>query len=168
MNKAFLKSIIIPLVLALTMSVACSTGPKEEPTTTITTEEYTMNPEETLNSLLSMQLFEDELAPVESSFSEMLMNITASDYKTALIYMGSGATAERLAIFEAADSDAAKTLTQKCNDHVQEQITAYADYMPKEVDKLEHALVLSKGNYVILCVAGNYEEAEKAIQKLLE
>ncbi|MGN0161866.1 MAG: DUF4358 domain-containing protein [Lachnospiraceae bacterium] len=169
MNNSILRStLLIFIMTCLILGSACTSKSDTPAGTTAKEERLTLDINATCESILAQEFFQDELAVVDASYSEMLMNITPSEYKSGVIYMGSGATAERLAIFDAGDDANADALLNKCKTHVQEQITSYADYMPKEVDKLEHAIILCKQQYVILCVAGNYEEAEVFIRDLLK
>lgn len=161
MKKANFKHIVLLLMISLmTVFTACSSDNTNNNATSAPVE---LDITQIAQEIVDGNVFKDTLAPIDSSYSEMLMKITTDEYVSAVIYMGSGATAERLAVFEAADSTAAEALKEKCTTHITEQTAAYADYMPEEVDKLNNAFVKTNGKYVILCVAQDYEVAKKMI-----
>lgn len=152
---------IISSVVALTGCSSKKDG-SSAPTETVPME---LNLSDVCQKLLDGNVFKDTLSEVDSSYSQMLMNISADEYTTAIIYTGSGATAERLAVFEAADSSFAQALKDKCTTHVTEQAEAYAGYLPEEVDKLNHAIIKVYDKYVILCVAQDYDKALEIISE---
>lgn len=149
------------LFLSMALLSACSSEKPQEETTTALSLDITA----VSQAVLDAGVFEDELAAIDTSYSEMLMGIAASDYTNAIICGSSGATAEMVAVFETTDSDAAASLKEKCEAYVTKQTQSYADYKPAEVDKLDHAVVKSSGQYVILCVAKDYESAENLISE---
>ena len=80
---------------------------------------------------------------------------------------GTGATAEELAVFETKDADAAAALVQKLEARNADRIESYSSYIPEEVPKLENAVILSGGRYVVLCVAEDSSAVREAAQKAL-
>lgn len=150
-------------ILLLTAVFLLSGCAKKESSPEETTTLFTMNISDAKQAVLDAGVFEDEVAAIDISYSEMLMGIAASDFTDGIILGGSGATAEILAVFETADSTAADSLKEKCEAYVAKQIQSYTDYKPAEVDKLNHAIIKSRAQYVIVCVAADYENAETVI-----
>ena len=151
-------------ILLLTFAflfAGCTKSPVQEETTT----PFTLDITQVKQAVLDAGVFEDELAAIDVSYSEMLMGIATSDFTDGIIMGGSGATAEFLAVFETADDTAAASLKEKCETYVTKQIQSYTDYKPAEVDKLNHAIIKTTEQYVILCVAANYETAENTIKE---
>lgn len=109
--------------------------------------------------------FTDDLALIDDSMISNLYNV---QYEDAVLYMGSGATAEEVAIFACADEAAAKTALDGAKSHIQSQIDSFEDYIPEEVKRLEEALVLQEGKYVITVVTEDKETAQGVIDKYLE
>jgi hypothetical protein len=95
----------------------------------------------------------------------MLIGVSSDSFTSAVIYTGSGATAEELAIIQTEDSSDAEYIIAKLNTHISNQADAYAGYKPEEVDKINSAIVKSNGSYIILCVAENNTAAEEIINK---
>ena len=154
-------------ILLLTTAFLLGGCTGKEPVPEETTTVFTMNIEDVKQAVLDAGVFEDEVAAIDISYSEMLMGITASDFTEGMILGGSGATAELLAVFETADETAAASLKEKCEAYVAKQIQSYTDYKPAEVDKLNHAVVKSSAQYVIVCVAADYESAGPVIAQYL-
>ena len=95
--------------------------------------------------------FSDELWKIDDSMVQKLYNV--SDYTQTLVYVGSGATAEELALFAFPSEDAAAQGLQKAQARLESQIADYRTYLPQEVPKLQNAVVKQWGSYVIVCVS---------------
>lgn len=101
--------------------------------------------------LLKNGEFSDELWKIDDSMVKKLYNV--DDYTQALVYVGSGATAEELALFAFPSEDAAAQGLQKAKDRLESQIADYRTYLPQEVPKLQNAVAEQWGKYVIVCVS---------------
>ena len=101
--------------------------------------------------LLKNGEFSDELWKIDDSMVQKLYNV--SDYTQALVYVGSCATAEELALFAFPSEDAAAQGLQKAKDRLESQIADYRTYLPQEVPKLQNAVAEQWGKYVIVCVS---------------
>lgn len=101
--------------------------------------------------LLENGEFSDELWKIDDSMVEKLYNV--EDYTQALVYVGSGATAEELALFAFPSEDAAARGLQKAQARLESQIGDYRTYLPQEVPKLQNAVVKQWGSFVIVCVS---------------
>ena len=87
----------------------------------------------------------------------------------AVVYMGSGATAEEIAVFACKDADAAKNqVTPVVKQHIEDQITSFESYVPGEVAKLKDAVVRTVGRYVAVCVSDDSAAAEKILDKYMK
>ena len=67
----------------------------------------------------------------------------------------------------APDADAAAALVQKLEARNADRIESYSSYIPEEVPKLENAVILSGGRYVVLCVAKDASAVREAAEKAL-
>ena len=101
--------------------------------------------------LLKNGEFSDELWKIDDSMVEKLYNV--SNYTQALVYVGSGATAEELANNAYPSEDAPAQGHQKAQARLESQIADYRTYLPQEVPKLQNAVVKQWGSYVIVCVS---------------
>lgn len=69
--------------------------------------------------------------------------------------------------FETKDADAAAALVKKLETRNADRIENYSSYIPAEVPKLENAVILSGGRYVVLCVAEDASAVREAAEKAL-
>lgn len=116
------------------------------------------------NELLEKAEFEDELNAVDDATIKKLYNI--DDYVKASVYLSSGATAEEIAVFEFDSKDTATDGLKKAQARIEEQKTDFESYIPKEIPKLDSAVVKQLGKYVIVCVS-NSNRAEKIITQYI-
>lgn len=141
------KTIILSALLAAAL-LLCACGDK---------------PQEIDAGALAQELYEkvtfaDELSPAPDGAAERLYSI--SNAENACIYIGSGATAEEIAVFEFADESSAKQALELAQARIEKQREDYASYIPEEVKKLDNALAERNGNYVVVCVAEGGEAEE--------
>ena len=83
------------------------------------------------------------------------------------LYLSSGATAEEIAVFEAKDDAAAERLLAAAKERVEVQKTAFEDYAPAEMTKLNNAVVERSGKIVALCIADDSSVAQKKVKELI-
>ncbi len=160
------KKIMIALcVSACSLAMTCcgNNNAQSKTTEAVTQVAKELDPKSLVTELQDAGVFQDEIAAASENVCEMLMGISAEAYDEALVYMGSGATSERLAIFTVKDDTKAEALVELGKAHIEAQKEAYAGYMPEEVDVLEHAVVERMGQYVILGVAKDYEKMNKVL-----
>ena len=109
--------------------------------------------------------FEDELNKVDNETASKLYDI--NNFTSQSVYMSSGATSEEIAIFEFEDKEACKVALEKANKRIEEQKQNFKDYMPKEMKKLENAMIKNKNQYLIVCITNHPEEVGKILRKYL-
>lgn len=144
MMKKYLYTIIFMLT-SLTLS-AC--GAKDTK----------INIEELSSDLISNVKFEDEMTQISEQTVESLYNINYAVLQQ--VYISSGATAEEIAIFELKDENDADKALEAVKQRIEVQKQDFKTYIPKEVLKLDHAIVKKLGRYVIVCVSGDEDEAD--------
>lgn len=115
------------------------------------------------NSIHESVEFEDELILLDSEAVKYLYGI--DDSISAAVYSGSGATAEEVAVFDAGTAEVGEAMLQTVQKHVDEQIESFKNYVPTEIPKLEDAVIVREGRYVILCVAEDDETAKSVINE---
>lgn len=169
MRKLFLKKLTLSLMTACTIIslTACGTSGKELQTasaTDVTTEAaIAIDPAAISQELIDAGVFTEGIET--NTYIEMLLGISESEYTSAIFYVGNGATAEKLAIFETTDADAATILKDKCQQQADKQLEDYISYMPNEADKLNNTIIEASDKYVIFCVANDYKAADEIIGK---
>lgn len=101
--------------------------------------------------------FEDELSEIDAEAVAYLYAVP--DGVKSVVYCGSGATAEELALFDAGDDALAEEVLGLAHAHIEAQLESFKGYNPGEVDKLERAVVERFGRYVALCVSSDTSAA---------
>ena len=111
----------------------------------------TLDTDALVNELLEDAEFEDELNAIDEDTVKKLYGI--EDFTSAQVYISSGATAEEIAVFAFDTEDAATAGLEKAQERIADQKADFETYIPKEVPKLDSAIVQQYGTYVILCVS---------------
>lgn len=106
--------------------------------------------------------FQDELTLADEKTAEKLYNI--QNAVKEFVYIGSGATAEEIAVFEFATEEEAKNAVENAKTRISDQTDSFASYVPKETEKLDNAVVRQSGNYLVVCVSDG-DKAEEIIGK---
>ena len=115
-------------------------------------------------TLLADGSFDDALAQIDDDTVTMLYGI--DNAVEQVVYIGSGATPEEIALFSfatAAEAEAGFALAQM---RIADQKEAFSDYNAWEMPKLEDAVVKQYGTYVVLCVSGDSSAAAILEEKL--
>lgn len=126
-------------------------------------ETTSFNPNDLANELLTEVDFDDELTLFAGDISKIYDMPEVEDY---LIYIGSGATSEEIAIITLKNSSDEEDVKAALEKRVEEQKQNFANYVPEEVSRLEKSIIKSNEKYVVLCVSSD-NQAEKIIDKYL-
>lgn len=103
------------------------------------------------NELMEKVGFVDELNQISPEMVSKLYGIDNAE--EAYVYMGSGATAEEVAVFKFADEQAAKDGLAKAEQRIASQKDSFANYIPEEVARLDDAVIKQSGEYLAVCVS---------------
>ncbi len=117
-------------------------------------------------SLVENIEFKDSLELLDSEIVKMFYEIP--DNTEYVLYMGSGATAEELAIFKLADEQKVEEMIKNIKAHIENQILQFEDYNNEEIKKLENYILKVKDNYVVLCVTDDIENAKSQIDNYVK
>ena len=113
--------------------------------------------------LLNDIVYEDTLSKL--SDEDISNYIDIPEGVTGVMYMGSGATAESVAVFTAPDKATADILEDNIEMYLRDQESAFEDYKPEEAKRIDNAVLEQEGKYVVLCVSGDSSKAEALIDK---
>jgi hypothetical protein len=80
------------------------------------------------------------------------------------VYVSSGATAEEISVWDAKNADAAKDIKTAVLARIEAQKAGFQDYVPAEMAKLKSPVLISEGDYVILCLSNDNEKAKQVIE----
>ena len=81
-------------------------------------------------------------------------------------YVGSGATAEEVAVFVCAGADSVSTVKTAVNERIKYLHNGYSDYGPEQVPEIDSAVVLDYGNTVIFCICKNPDSVKPVLDNL--
>ena len=127
----------------------------------------TLEPRSFVDELMTQAKFTDSLNELDAKVVPILYNISESDYKSAIVYAGTAATAEEIAVFEATDDAAADRLLEAAKARVASQIETYKSYGPAQAMTLENGTVVKTGSYVIVVICTDTEGAKKVTDKYI-
>ena len=113
--------------------------------------------------LIDAGAFSDILNQPADGVAARLYDIEDGAAKQVVLYVGTGATAEEIFLAEAADASAQEALKTACEERVADQKTMFANYAPGEVAKLDEAVFVTYGNYVIMVVAADAASARSIV-----
>lgn len=111
--------------------------------------------------------FDTELAEQDAAVVDSMVMKAVEDTEVKL-YIGDGTCADELLIIAAADTDSAKQEIESVQQHLTDMQQSFRDYLPKEAKKIDDAVILQKGRYIIACVCGDREQAKKIIEERLK
>ena len=126
-----------------------------------------LEPADALAQLKDEITFTDQMTDMDSENTCRFYDIDTGMVADSVSYVGSGATAESMAVFEAVDADAAGSIADALQSFTDGWIDGYSDYKPEEVHKLESAVLEQNGVYVVFCVSADNTTAKTAVQDLL-
>ena len=148
-KNIFLKLVAICSMASVLLLGCGSSSPVSVDTAALTT------------SLTSDISYDNELS--ELSEDDITNYVTVEDGVKGVMYMRSGSTAEEVAVFTAPDEATASTMKNNVQEFLNDQKTSFEDYIPEEAQRIDDAVLVVKGNYVILCVSGDSDKAQEII-----
>ena len=116
----------------------------------------------TVQTLLDSGAFSEQLEELDPMLLFMLDGEEA-DYEGSVLYYSTGATSEIAAVISVRDQEQVDEVEKTLAAWVDYQIEAERDYRPAEVEKLENAILETRGFTVLLVVAADWEKAASAI-----
>lgn len=117
------------------------------------------------NKLKNDITYKDTLNELSDDMIQKLFGIASgTDYKTGKVYVGSGgATAEEIACFEGNDTASAEKIKTALEQRIDSQKTAFENYQPQEMEKLNSPVLVTKGNCVFMCISDDNSKAQEII-----
>ena len=130
-------------------------------------ESLTIDVEVAADALHANITYEDDMKELDSSMlGTTYPELKAEDVVKSKVYTSLAATTEEIAVFEAKDAAAADRIEAAMKARVTAQKELYESYAPEEAARVQKAVIVKKGNYVLFCVAGDPAKAEAEINKL--
>ena len=113
------------------------------------------------NSLLNDIKYEDQLSEVSYDIVYDMEDINVTD---SAVYVSSGATAEEIAAIKCETKEDAAKVQTVLEERVKEQKDSFENYVPKELDKLDKAVIVKAGNTVVLSISNDDAKAKEIIE----
>ena len=142
---------IIALLLVAICATSCGNNAVE------------VNIDSLAEAVVSSLEFEDELMKIDNEMAFYIHDV-ADEVKDTVVYLGSGATAEEVAVFEAKNKAAMKELKEEIADYIDDKREEYENYIPKEVARINKTVIVEKGNYLVLCINNDNEKTRSFIE----
>lgn len=125
-------------------------------------KDYTLDETALAADLLENGSFDCELYQVKADRIADFIELDAPEKE--ILCMGNGTYADSFGIFTLADADAAKSALEAVNTYLADLADSYQDYLPEEADKINNAVVLQQGRYVVFCVSTDPESTREKIE----
>lgn len=115
------------------------------------------------NDLKTKIEYEDEPQLLDADFASNFIDMSSFSLEEGVFYEGSGATAEEIVVLKCTTEDDAANAENALKVRVSEQIENFTDYVPSEVPRLNDAVIVRCGKYVVLSVSKDSEGAKAII-----
>lgn len=150
-------SILLTLIMIVLVAAGCSSS-----------QPVTLDVQQTADKLAQEVSFQDQLTILDQDAALKLYDLTADDVQAVALYVGTGATAEEISVWQGKDANAAKNIQNAVNTRIENQKESFVDYNPEEMPKLENPVVVAKGNYVVLCLSNDNDNAKQVIDSCFQ
>ena len=139
---------IVAIVCACAALLLCAAGCGEKAKKEIVPAAFA-------EELLKEAKFQDSLDRLSDAVVPLLYGIDPADIADAVVYCGTAATAEEIAVFTAADEAAAERILSAAQARVDSQLETYKDYGPAAAMTIENAIVKRSGNVVAVVICSD-------------
>jgi hypothetical protein len=118
-------------------------------------------------TVLEKAAFDTKLEKMDSSVAQSMISTAADDTKTEL-YMGEGTSADELLIVTVKDESQMELEIENVQKHLTDMQQSFQDYLPKEAKKINDAVILQSGRYIVACVSEDKDKAADVIREQLK
>lgn len=144
----------------------------KKPETTTKAETTTKKSSVDVNSVAATiagktSMFEEPLFQSSGSIGLDIFGIPSSAVSDVAYYVASAAVAEEVLVVKAASSADVSTIKSCIEARRSMQAEDYADYVPKEVPKLNSAITYTSGDVIVFCVSNNNSAMRSVIAGLV-
>ena len=144
----------------------------KKPETTTKAETTTKKASVDVNSVAATiagktSMFEEPLFQSSGSIGLDIFGIPSSAVSEVAYYVASAAVAEEVLVVKAASSADVATIKSCIEARRSMQAEDYADYVPKEVPKLNSAITYTSGDVIVFCVSNNNSAMRSVIAGLV-
>lgn len=125
-------------------------------------------PSELAGALYDSGCFTDLLSEMDDETALELYGIDSDSVESCEVYLGTGATAEEIAVLKCSDKDAASAAAEAFGKRVESQIKSYENYVPSELTKLDKAIVRASGSYAVYVTAADADGAGAIVDEYMK
>ncbi len=119
---------------------------------------------EVVKAVAAQMSFSDTMSEGEQSMFTARYEIDAALLEDQALYVGTLATADELMVMKLKDQKDVQAAKDAISAHLEDQKFAFETYIPEEMPKIENAVVLTNGNYVLLAVAADTSKVEETFK----
>jgi len=150
------KCLILPLQAVLAMLTACGTTAGQVPYRAADAK-----------ASVDAGAFSGVMTEVDNEVVPLLFGVEDAAFAECSCYTASNTSvsADEVTVFVMKDADGASAAVEACRQRVEAQIDSRWDYCPDQVPRLEDAVILQRGNTVLLAV-GDPEKPPQALRDL--
>lgn len=124
-------------------------------------EGKTIDVDKLIARILDRVTFEAELISLEESVASGMIDVAeGTDLR---IYMGNGTYSDEVVVMTALSEADAKQNQKSVENHLLEMQRQFKDYIPKEAKKIDSAVKVRCGCYVVVCITNDSDTAKKTI-----
>lgn len=125
----------------------------------------TLDADALIKNLMDNVTFATELSKLDDSVAEGM--ITSEAGTKLQVYMGNGSYADEIVVMTAKNENDAKKNQESAKMHLDEMAKMFQDYIPEEAKKIENAVRVRCGCYVIVCVTSDIDTAKELIDAVI-
>lgn len=127
-----------------------------------------LDPVAVANQLAKDVPFKDQMTAVDTDTAYSLYGLDTETAAAQQVYVSTGATAEEIAVWQAKDSGAVSKIQEAVKNRIADQKAGFESYVPAEMEKLNDPVLVTQGNYVILCISNDNAKAQSVIDGFLK
>ncbi len=121
------------------------------------------------SAILSSISVGETVALTDNTLPKQYLDLDVSKVaEYAVNIASSGALADEIAIFKATDKEAVSKIKEAINSRLSLVEEKFVDYVPAEMSKIENALILENGNYILLAIVEDTKTVEDKFNELFK
>lgn len=112
--------------------------------------------------------FTDDLGEISPAMLYQTHGIDPSLAANGAGWIGGGATAEEIAVFEAVSQEETAYFEKQLEAYLQFRIQSYETYLPSQVPKLKQAFLYTQDKLIVLIVAEDHSQAKEILEQAIK
>lgn len=125
--------------------------------------------EQVAHTVWTSLTFDDTINVIDDDVILNYFHIDWSKVADKAVYTSnSKATPEEVAVFKMESANDVQLAKDAFNERLEDKKFEYETYIPEEMPKINNAVILEHGKYVVLAVSADNDGAEQAFEKIFE